>query len=125
MGGRAMMFGLIGAAPLTAMAATLPIEGEYGNDLGCQLARTGEYNPVEGVYLLTAKDLSTSVSLCSFDEVKAAPDDRHQVTMTCSYEGSGPEDDQTEKVEISGGPAEGYTVHFPDGSSWGPLGKCR
>jgi hypothetical protein len=123
-GERRTIFALIFAAPLPANAASLPIDGSYGNDLGCDLARTGSYNPVDGVYLLTPNDLSTAVTLCSFDEVTTAPGDRHHVSMTCASEGSGPEDNSQDKVEISGNNAAGYTVHFADGSSWGPLKKC-
>lgn len=124
MGLRATIIGLICAAPLPAAAATLPIEGSYGNELGCQLARSGEYDPVEGVELLTPTEISTSVSLCSFDKVQSAPDGPYRVSMTCAFEGSGPEDNTEETVEISGGPASGYTVQFTDGTSWGPLRKC-
>lgn len=124
MGSRAVIAGLICAAPLSVAAAPLPLDGSYGNELGCRLARTGEYNPVDGVELLTSDGLSTAVSLCSFDEAKTMPDGRHQVSMTCSFEGSGPEDDTKEKAEISGDPATGYTVRFHDGTSWGPLTKC-
>ena len=119
------MFGLACcAAPFAAHAATLPISGSYGNDLGCELARTGNYNPVDGVYLLTPNDLSSSVTSCSFDAVEQAPGDRHHVSMTCASEGSGADERTREKAEISGNNAAGYTVHFADGSSWGPLKKC-
>jgi len=125
MGGRAFITGLICAVPFVAVAATLPISGSYGNELGCQLARTGEYNPVEGVELLTPSELSTSVTLCSFNEVKSASGNRLHVSMTCASEGSGPEDNTEDKAEISGDPVAGYTVHFADGTSWGPLKKCE
>jgi hypothetical protein len=124
MGRRAIITGLICAAPLVAVAAALPISGSYGNELGCQLARTGEYNPVEGVELLTPTELSTAVMLCSFDAVKTAPNNGHHVSMTCAQEGSGPEDNTREQVEISGNPASGYVVDFADGTSWGPLNRC-
>jgi hypothetical protein len=123
MGGRAIITALIYAAPLTAGAAVLPISGSYGNDLGCELARTGNYNPVDGVYLLTPQELATSVTSCSFDEVTSTAD-RHRVSMTCASEGSGPEDNTTEKAEIAGSAAAGYTVRFPDGTEWGPLKRC-
>lgn len=124
MGRRATCIGLICAAPLSAAAATLPIIGSYGNEAGCALARTDEYNPVEGVHLLTSSELSTAVMLCSFDSVTPAPNDRLRVAMTCAHEGSGPEDSTKGEAEISGSPSVGYTVHFSDGTSWGPLQKC-
>lgn len=107
-----------------AVAATLPLDGSYGNELGCRLARSGEYDPVEGVELLTPTELSTSVTLCSFDSVEPSPNGGHKVSMTCASEGSGPEDNTREKAEISGAPTTGYTVHFTNGTSWGPLSKC-
>ena len=114
----------LAALPLCASAATLPIEGSYGNELGCRLARSGEYNPVEGVELLTPSEISTAVTLCSFDEVKPAPGNRYQVSMTCASEGSGPEDNSKDTAEISGSATGGYTVRFADGTTWGPLKKC-
>lgn len=110
--------------PLAASAANLPISGSYGNDLGCELARTGNYNPVDNVYLLTPQELSTSVTLCGFDAVKPGPDGVLMVRMTCASEGSGPEDNTKENAEITGTPESGYTVRFTDGTRWGPLGKC-
>lgn len=125
MGHRATIIGLICAAPLSAAAAaTLPISGSYGNELGCRLARTGEYNPVEGVELLTPTEISTAVSLCIFKDILPAPGNRFHVSMTCSYEGSGPEDDTEDNAEISGDPDAGFMVRFADGTSWGPLTKC-
>jgi hypothetical protein len=124
-GGRAAMIGLACAVPLAAHAAALPIIGNYGNGLGCELALTGNYNPVEGVQLLTPNDLSTAVTLCSFDMVQTEPGDRHHVKMTCASEGSGPEDNTKEEAVISGSAEKGYVVDFSDGSSWGPLSKCR
>ena len=121
---RATIITLFCAAPLTAVAATLPISGNYGNELGCQLARSGEYNPVEGVELLTPTELSTSVTLCGFDAVTTISESKFEVTVTCASEGSGPEDNTTEKAEITGDPATGYSVRFADGTSWGPLKKC-
>jgi hypothetical protein len=102
----------------------LSIDGSYGNDLGCELARTGNYNPVDNVYLLTPNELTTSVTLCGFDAVEPALDGVLKVRMTCASEGSGPEDNTTEEAEITSDPATGYSVHFADGTSWGPLGKC-
>lgn len=120
----AALCGVALCLPGLAAGATLPISGSYGNELGCKLALTGEYNPVEGVELLTPTEMSTAVSLCTFKEIVSAPGNRLHVSMTCSYEGSGPEDDTEDKAEISGDPVAGYTVRFADGTSWGPLRKC-
>jgi hypothetical protein len=123
--GRALAtIGLLLAAPCAATAATLPIGGSYGNDRGCALARTGAYDPVDGVYLLTPNEIATSVTLCSFDAVSPAPGGGHHVRMTCSSEGSGPEDDTTEAADISGSADAGYTIRFADGTTWGPLARC-
>jgi hypothetical protein len=124
MGRRAILIGMICAAPLAANAAMLPIDGNYGNAAGCQLAGDGEYNPDDMALLLTPSEINTSVSLCSFDQIHSDTDGSHSVSMTCAFEGSGPEENTTETTRISGAAATGYTIQFSDGTSWGPLIKC-
>ena len=116
--------GLTCVAPTAAIAATLPIEGTYGNDRGCRLARLGDYSEDDSARILTAEGLQTMVTYCSFDAVTPTPSGNHQVALTCASEGSGSEDNTTDKADVSGNPAQGYTVRFADGTTWGPLTKC-
>lgn len=115
---------LVVVAPLSVNAATLPIDGNYGTELGCRIARTGEYIESNDTQLLTPHSVGTSVSLCSFDSIEPTTDGGYKVDMTCSWEGEGPEGDIREKAEISGDPKAGYMIRFADGISWGPLKKC-
>ena len=124
MGGRATIIGLICAAPLSASAATLPIEGTYGNAAGCTLARTNNYGEDDSARILKPDGLETMVTGCSFTEVAAMAGGRHRVAMTCASEGSGPEDNYQDKAEISGDARAGYIVHFADGMAWEALKKC-
>ena len=121
---RRTIFGLICAAPLTASAATLTLNGNYGSDAGCRVARTGSYEPNDDVFLLTPDSVGTAVTLCSFNSVQTAPDGGQKVTLTCASEGEGPEGNSQDKAEITGDPTAGYTIRFTDGSTWGPLTKC-
>lgn len=116
---------LISVAPLAAGAATLPLDGKYGTELGCHVARTGEYMELDDNYLLTSESIATSLTYCSFNSVEVAPGGGHHVGMNCAQEGSGPEADIQEKADISGDPKAGYTLRFSDGRSWGPLTKCQ
>jgi hypothetical protein len=123
-GGRAAMIGLACAAPLVSHAATLPIDGTYGNPAGCTLARTGNYGEDDSARILKPDSLETMVTGCSFTTVTPMPGGRHHVAMTCASEGSGPEDNYEDKAEISGDAASGYVVHFADGTDWEALKKC-
>ena len=89
---RAIFIGLICAAPLSAIAATLPISGTYGNPAGCTLARTNNYGEDDSARILRPDGVESMVTACSFHTVTTLANGRHQVTMTCASEGSGPED---------------------------------
>lgn len=123
-GRRIYIAGLICAAPLTASAASLPIDGTYGNEAGCKLALTGNYGEDDSAQIVTPDSLQTMVTACTFTKTSPAPGNRHQVVMTCASEGEGPESNIEDKAEISGDSVSGYTVRFEDGNSWGPLKKC-
>lgn len=125
MGRRAFITGLICAAPLAAAAATLPIEGTYGTELGCRVAKTGEYIESPDTYTLTSEGVGNAVTYCMFSSVKAGKDGRHSAELACSQEGSGEEGDFRAKADIEGTTEAGYTVRFADGTTWGPLAKCR
>lgn len=122
--GRAIFIGLICAAPLSAIAATLPISGTYGNPAGCALARTNNYGEDDSARILRPDGVESMVTACSFNTVTTLADGRHQVTMTCASEGSGPEDNIDASAEISGDPNHGYIVRFADGMDWGGLKRC-
>jgi hypothetical protein len=124
MGRRLAMTALTCVAPAVAIAATLPIDGTFGNDRGCQLARMGDYSEDDSARILTADGLQTMVTACSFDAVTSLKAGGHAVVMTCASEGSGPEDNTTDKAEISGNPEHGYSIRFADGTTWGPLTRC-
>lgn len=124
MGRRAFIIGLICAVPLSVIAATLPIDGTYGNPAGCILFKTNNYGEDDSARILKPDGIDTMVAGCTFNTVTALPDGGHRVTMTCASEGSGPEDNYEEKAEISGNDTIGYSVRFADGTDWGPLGKC-
>jgi hypothetical protein len=116
--------GLLLAAPCAVAAATLPIDGTYGNERGCRLARTGDYSEDDSARILTAEGLQTMVTACSFDAVTPLGASGNAVAMTCASEGSGPEYNTSDRAEIFGSPEQGYTVRFADGTTWGPLKKC-
>lgn len=111
-------------APAAAVAATLPIDGTYGNERGCRLVLIGDYSEDDSARILTAEGLQTMVTYCSFDAVMPMQAGGHAVGMTCASEGSGPEDNTSDKAEITGDAVAGYVVRFADGTTWEPLKKC-
>jgi hypothetical protein len=125
MRGRALIIVLIGALPAAAAAATLPLEGTFGNDRGCRLARIGDYSEDDSACILTSEGLQTMVTYCSFDAVTQTPAGGHKVVLTCASEGSGPEDNVEDSAEISGDAISGYVVSFADGTVWEALKRCE
>ncbi|MBX9458331.1 MAG: hypothetical protein KL863_21220 [Rhizobium sp.] len=125
MGGRAILIALISAAPFSAIAATLPISGTYGNERGCRLARIGDYSEDDSARILTSEALQTMVTYCSFDVVTPTPAGGHKLALTCASEGSGPEDNIQDSAEISGDATSGYVVSFADGTVWEALKRCE
>lgn len=123
MGRRATLFALICAAPASVPAATLPIDGIYGNPAGCTLERTSNYGEDDSARFMTPDSLQTMVTACSFDSVSPVPGG-YKVGMTCASEGEGPEENYRDEAEITGDARSGYTVRFADGSSWEPLARC-
>lgn len=115
---------LLCAAPLSAMAATLPIDGIHGNPAGCTLAATSNYGEDDSARILKPDSLETMVTLCHFDTVETGDRGAYLITMTCASEGSGPEENYQDTAEITGDTKSGYTVRFRDGTVWEPLKKC-
>ncbi len=121
---RAFIVALICAAPLSAVAATLPIDGAYGNASGCALHTTNNYGEDDSAQILKPDGVATMVTACIFNTVTVLPGGKYRATMTCGFEGSGPEDNYDDTAEIAGSDTKGFSVRFGDGTDWEHLRKC-
>ena len=70
-----------------AYAGVLDITGEYGDQLGCEYAKTKEYRGDESMTLLTADGYESFVTACQFLQSLPAQDGSHVLTMLCGHEG--------------------------------------
>ena len=79
---------LVGVLLLASPAAAgmLDIKGPYGNELGCQFAKTNEYGE-DDMVLLTPDGYETFVTACEFLQSLPARDGSRVMTMLCGHEG--------------------------------------
>jgi hypothetical protein len=120
---RILLTGLLLAAPLAAAAASLPIDGKYGNKAGCAYAGTGESDGADDFFLLTPEAMTTAASVCEIRTVGKTVGNATSVVFSCQAEGEDGAADSPAKVIKAGRNA--YTVTFDDGTVWGPLARCR
>jgi hypothetical protein len=120
---RVLLTGIFLAAPLAVAAASLPIDGKYGNKAGCAYARTGESDGADDFFLLTPEAMTTAASVCEVKTVGKTVGDTTSVVFACQDEGEDGAADSPAKVIKAGKNA--YTVTFDDGTVWGPLKRCR
>jgi hypothetical protein len=123
-GRRTIFASLVCSAPLAVSAASLPIEGEYGNKAGCLFAKTGESTGEEDFILLTPKEIRSAVSLCEIKSIDKTAGNKIGVTLSCADEGEAGNIPLHADVIRAGG-KNIYRVDFSDGTSWGPFKKCR
>jgi hypothetical protein len=120
---RTLIASVLCLAPVIASAASLPIDGKYGNQPGCHYAKTEESSGDDDFLLLTPDDVRTSVAFCSFKSIDKTTGDTITATLTCADEGES--GDQDFVADVIGNRKDGYTVKFKDGSVWGPMKRCR
>ncbi len=69
-----------------AFAVELDIAGDYGNEAGCRHAKTNDYSE-DDMVLLTRKNVSTYVTMCSFVQIFPAEANSQVMIVTCGHEG--------------------------------------
>jgi hypothetical protein len=109
--------------PLTATAASLPIEGSYGDKAGCRYAKIAEASCEENFILLTKNEIRSAVSLCEIKSVDKTVGDKIAVTLSCADEGDA--GNIPLKADVIRTGKGSYRVDFSDGTSWGPFKKCK
>ena len=120
---RILIMSILCVAPFSTSAASLPIDGKYGDKSGCHYAKTEESSGEDDFLLLTPEDVRTSVAYCSFKSIDKTVGDTITATLTCADEGESGEQDFVADVIRNG--KDEYTVKFKDGSVWGPMTRCR
>jgi hypothetical protein len=121
---RLLALALLISAPLSSQAATLAIDGKYGNEAGCHYARTGDSDGSDDFFLLTPESVTTAASYCEVKTTgKSKAGDPIFVIFSCQEEGEENPTDLPASVEQAGKAA--YKIVFGDGSVWGPLKRCE
>jgi hypothetical protein len=114
---------LLAALPFAAQAATLSIDGKFGNKDGCAYAKTGESTGSDDFFLLTPEAMTTATAYCEVKTVGKTKGDTTSVVFGCQAEGEDSVSDSPAKLIRAGKNA--YKVTFDDGTVWGPLKRCR
>lgn len=122
MRGRATLIALICAAPFSAAAATLPIDGSYGNKPGCHYAKTEESSGADVFLLLTPESVTTATAYCEVKSVGKTTNGTIDAVLACQAEGEEGETALPARIIPEGKSA--YKISFEDGTIWGPLPKC-
>ncbi|MBX3569767.1 MAG: hypothetical protein KF914_17015 [Rhizobiaceae bacterium] len=114
---------LTGLAAVPAAAAELPIEGNWGNEAGCRILATGNYEG-EDLVALTSKEVQTYVTLCSYVAVTPLENGTIVATVICGHEGDA---EQTLGLMRFAKSEDGkrWGIYSADGSSWGEVDQCK
>ena len=118
-----LILGLMSVA-VPAETAELDIAGNYGNEAGCRQAETGDFDN-DDMLLLTRKDVSTYVTMCSFVQIFPAEADSQVMVVTCAHEGDELTTLGLMRVQKSQDGVDAYLIFDEDGTMWGKAGRCR
>jgi len=96
------------------------IEGTYGAEGGCRVARIGDGE--EFAATLTKEAVTTFASQCTFKGNPRRIVGGFRTEALCDEEGE--EGQHTAMIDILRN-GDVYTVRFADGLEWGPFEKCH
>lgn len=114
--------GLIWGGPPLA-AAELGISGNYGNDAGCRLAKSGGYHG-DDILLLTPTSVQTYATLCSFVQIVPAEADNQVAMVTCAHEGDELTTLGLMRMQKSQDSVDAYLIFDENGTMWGKAERC-
>lgn len=118
--------GILAAALLCAgpvAAATLDITGTYGDPRGCEYAVKRDYSEQEYV-LLTAEEVSTAMTLCSFVQIVPYTNGNMIVTVMCGHEGDEAQTLALMRIQKDPDGADNFRIFDADGTEWGKAERC-
>lgn len=110
-----------GCVTLTAAASPPFLDGAYGNKEGCHYSKTDDSSGADVLFLLNDEGVTTATAYCEFKSPAEKMGSGFSITAQCDAEG---EVGTVNTVRLDRS-AKGYTVRFDDGTTWGPLAKCR
>lgn len=110
------VFPLLSMQLAAATAATLDIDGKYGNPAGCKFAATNNAES-DDLLLLTPTEVETYVTFCSFVQVLPAGATTRVVTTICGHEGEEMQTIELMRIEKDGNGADAYTIFSSSGDS--------
>ncbi|MCQ8780894.1 hypothetical protein [Mangrovibrevibacter kandeliae] len=112
---------LLGLMAGTAAAAPAFPDAAYGDKDGCAYAKTGESSGSDTFFLLDREGVTTAASYCELKGVKSTGADTFDLKLSCEAEG----EDATEDHASAKRSGRTVTLHFADGTTWGPLTRCK
>jgi hypothetical protein len=119
---RTLLMTVVVSALLASSASSATfLDGAYGEKEGCTYSQTGESSGADEFFLLNDEGVTTATAFCAFSGKPTKTASGFKITAQCESEG---EKGQKETVDLKKSP-EGYTISFKDGTSWGPLPKCK
>ncbi|MBX3580505.1 MAG: hypothetical protein KF810_01225 [Rhizobiaceae bacterium] len=108
---------------LPVAAAELDIPGDYGNEAGCNYAKTGDFAG-DDLLLLKRKEVMTFVTSCSFVQIFPAEADSQVMIVTCGHEGEAETTLGLMRVQKSQDGMDAYLIFDETGTMWGKAGRC-
>ena len=104
---------------------TIPVEGTYGNAVGCEYFRTSDWPDSDAFFQIEPEALQTPSATCKFARFEKNTPDEIAGPVICTMD---PQNDVPIRQYVTRArivrSGQNYIVTFSDGTSWGPLAKC-
>ncbi|TJV38664.1 MAG: hypothetical protein E5Y02_28695 [Mesorhizobium sp.] len=107
-----------------AFAAGIDLSKPYGDKYGC-INRNGQEVAADQMLLLTAKELITAASACTFTKTQTLADGSLVVTATCEAEGEEGQEPTKFTIKRSANNPKKLTVADEDGNVMGEVARCK
>lgn len=106
-----------------AGAGMLDIDGQYGDELGCEFAKTKEYRGDETMTLLTTDGFESFVTACEFLQSLPASDGSHVLTMLCGHEGDAAQTIEAMRI-VKTPDVDAYEMYHEGGELYASVKRC-
>lgn len=107
-----------------AFAAGIDLSKPYGDKYGC-INRNGQEVAADQMLLLTAKELITAASACTFTKTQTLADGSFVMTATCEAEGEEGQEPTKFTIKRSAKNAKKLTIADEDGNVMGEVARCK
>ena len=107
-----------------ASAASISLDGVWGNEAGCKFAKEGTSED-DSFLVLKADELQSYGTGCEWIEQKSSRDGKVWVaTGLCSFEGEDGLGVKSFALKRPANPSESLKIYDADGQLWGEVRKC-